>query len=309
MNTIQIRILILLCNILLNCQTFEIYRNVDLEHGDIEGNLYESPFGKFACFVPVDARYAVMEDQKNGVTFYQEDFGLFKIQALPVKPEFTLKVAEKGKEKALSDFVTNDILEKLNKDSMKANLILLQYSPEFRNGTVYFLITVKNPKNDSLVIPPFNSYAMMVFLVNDFIYVLTRNANLPITADPLALQKEIELAIDKLIDFHSRIYILGDVKSEDVTSDVSDFIYYEDEEELESAGGAMVTESFDLTGIFQAIQKRMYVSPGRFSFSPNRFKFRSFKINSNRFKMSGRSKVRAGRFKMKSSFKSRRVKF
>jgi hypothetical protein len=293
-----------------NCQSVMPVENMDPDYGDIEGNIYESSKGKFVCYVPVDARYAVMNDGKYKVSFHQKDLGLFKIQAIKLNPEFQQNLTKLGKEKALESFIDVNLIQKLSKNRPDTKILASEFYKEFRNGLYYFIVNIPNAANQKENTEgAYNSYAMMAFVSGNFIYLVTRDA---VKSDDLLVQ--VELSRQRLIDFHSRILILGDHKVADLDIDAFDpeeegeDAEEEEEEEGGGGGGGGVGGEIDLGGLLKVLQKRLYTPKGKFDIKPGRFKFNTKQFNSNRFKMSGRTNIQPGRFKMKSSFKTPRFK-
>lgn len=305
-------LLVTLCFLvsLSHCRSLNVIESMDPDFGDIEGNIYESAKGKFVCYVPVDARYAEMDDGNYKVSFHQKGFGLFKIQAIKSSPEFLSSLAQKGKEKALKEFIETNLIQKINRSGPSANVALSEYYENFRGGAYFFLLHVsKNSEKERSGLPSSNEYAMISFVSGNFIYIITRDA--PAIPEEVTKDQMMVIVLEsqkRLLDFHSRILILGDEAASSLDLDAFDpeveATALEEEEEAGSGGG-IEAGSIDLGGILKALEKRLYAPKGKFDLKPGRFKFNAKRFNSNKFKMSGRTNFKPGRFKMKSSFKSR----
>ncbi len=301
--------------LMMNCQSITPRLVMDPEYGDIEGNLYESEKGRFVCYVPVDARYAVMEDGYYKVSFHQTGIGLFKIQSIKMKPDFLKTMKEEGREEALKNFISTNLLTKLQQKAPQANIQVSEYYKTFRDGAYFFILNIPNlSKSAQMKSTFYENYAMVTFVVGNFIYILTRDVpSAPTENNSPNDTNMIVNAQARLIEFHSRILILGDDPTMDLSIDAFDLEAdgeEGDEEEEELAGGSSggASGSIDLGGILQLLQKRLYVPKGKMDIKPGRFKFNSARFNSNKFKMSGRTHIKPARFKMKSSFKVRGFK-
>lgn len=297
---------------LIGCQTLQPAENFDPDFGDIEGNMYESKKGKFVCFVPVDARYADMDDGNYKVSFQQKDFGLFKIQAIKANQDFQKNIVEIGKERALTSFIETNLMTRLTKNRNDIKIVYSEYAKDFREGAYFFLLHIPENSEKTQEKTPYTTYGMISFVSGEFIYILTRDIDSYLGIGSIKEKNEyVQAAQKKLIDFHSRILILGDVGATGLDLDVFDPESEEDpseEEELGGSGGAGIGGEIDLGGILRLIQKKFNVSRGKFDLKPGRFKFNTKQFNSNKFKMSGRTNIRSSRFKMKSSFKTRGFK-
>ncbi|MCZ8155355.1 MAG: hypothetical protein O9264_04485 [Leptospira sp.] len=298
---------------LIQCKTLTPSDNFDPDYGDIEGNIYESKKGKFVCYVPVDARDAVMEDGNFKVSFFQKDLGLYKVQAINLTSDLKNKIVEQGKESVFKNFIQDQLIQKIKPSYPKIQISSSIYSADFRDGTYFFLLSLGNDsqkiQNDKL---PYSNYAMMIFSVGDFLYLITRDS-IQFDSNEAIQKKNLDLiqedAISRLLDFHSRIAIVGDLMSSDLALEAFDAeIEIEDEGLEEGGSSSSIGGEIDLSGIIKILQTQWNANRGRFNIRPGRFKFDQRRFNTNRLKMSGRTHIKPGRFKVKSSFKSRGFK-
>ncbi|TGL58156.1 hypothetical protein EHQ58_12305 [Leptospira ognonensis] len=301
---------ILLLVSLSQCRSLTVIESMDPDFGDIEGNIYESAKGKFVCYVPVDARYAEMDDGNYKVSFHQKGLGLFKIQAIKTSADFLNSVQQKGKEESLKNFIETNLIQKIKQSRPNAAVPISEFYENFRGGAYFFLLQVaKNSENVGEGKNSYNEYAMITFLSGNFIYIITRDApTFPTEVTKNQLIPIVLASQKRLLDFHSRILIFGDEAAASLDIDAFDPEAEGsnlEEEEEEGGGAGVASGSIDLGGILKALEKRFYTPKGKFDLKPGRFKFNTKRFNSNKFKMSGRTSFKPGRFKMKSSFKSR----
>ncbi|GBF49652.1 hypothetical protein LPTSP4_11680 [Leptospira ryugenii] len=279
------RIFLFLLLGLIQCQTVNVLRDPYVYHGKESGNLYQSYAGKFRCFIPVDWRRAVVNESKYGISFYDEDIGLFKVQAIPLQKTYFENQKLVGNEQNLVPFVKDILVRSIGKQKKNYQIKSEMYSPDVEDGAFFFVLEL--PKDIDI---KENTFALLALQKDGFIYLITRDISSQADESPLE---------SKVLDFYSRLeFFPPSVQS---VLNQSNDLKNEDAEEEEGlglglSGGSSGSASFDLSGIIQILQRNLNIPSSRFDIKPGRFKMNSG-ISSNRFKTPNRVHVKPGRFK------------
>lgn len=115
-------------------------------YGDVKDHTYISDSGLFDTKIPVDARYAVLNDGKTKVSFYDPIHGLYKIQAINVTQKINSDIISNGIEPTLKNFIKTKLVDVIQKKYPKSNIVFETYSSEYRDGTYTFILEVAKPE-------------------------------------------------------------------------------------------------------------------------------------------------------------------
>ncbi|TGL65316.1 hypothetical protein [Leptospira jelokensis] len=260
-------------------------------YGDIKDHTYISDSGLFETKIPVDARYAVLNDGKTKVSFYDPIHGLYKIQAINVTQKINSDIISNGIEPTLKNFIKTKLVDVIQKKYPKSNIVFETFSTDYRDGTYTFLLEVAKPETN---LESFKKeyYIFSCFKSQSQIFILSKT-----------FQKEYnetispQLAETEIIDFYSKVnfhskYIepkpldlevsMNGQKSKSDEEDGEEEDYDDEEgeeEEEELAGGFSSGGEVDLGGLISILKERTYIPKGKLDIKPGRFKFNSARFN------------------------------